>query len=152
MTIDEVIALGVGLAQFGATLFISIVMYRQTEHLKRLEHTRHTTDAFNFVNKVAVLNDANLIAIDTLGRADVVEDIEVRRKRWCSFIWLEALQETFMALKHNMIDERYAEQALQQQLRIILKDADVYWLVCNRGFDPDFVDYCTDTRARIKLC
>jgi hypothetical protein len=45
-----------------------------------------------------------------------------------------------------MIDERYAKRALSQQLEVILRDDLVFWLVVNRGFDPDFVNHCTDVR------
>jgi hypothetical protein len=78
-----------------------------------------------------------------------VDDEASRRRRWCAFIWLEALQVTFAAFKGKLIDEEYAHQALCQQLEIVLKDDLVYWLVVNRGFDPDFVAYCTRVRERV---
>ena len=48
-----------------------------------------------------------------------------------------------------MIDEKYAQQALRQQLEVILKDDLVYWLVLNRGFDPVFAEYCTEIRRQV---
>ena len=37
----------------------------------------------------------------------------------------------------------------RQQLELVLKDDLVFWLVVNRGFDPDFVAYCTEIRCRV---
>lgn len=56
---------------------------------------------------------------------------------------------TFFALKHGMIEESYGRQACRQQLEVILRDDLVYWLVVDRGFHPDFADYCTQIRREI---
>src|SRR5688572_1814212 len=133
----------IGVFQALATVLIAAVLYRQAQSLKRVEVHSHAIEAYNLLNSVAVSSPENLLAFDTFGRLDSVDDDTSRRRRWCAFIWLEALQVTFAALKGKLIDERYANQALCQQLEIVLKDDLVYWLVVNRGFDPDFVDYCT---------
>lgn len=151
MSTDQIIAISVGVIQALATMLIAYVVFRQTEKLKRIEISKQAIDAYNVLNGIAVSSDANLLAFDKLGRSDVEEAIEVRRKRWCAFVWLEALQATFLSMKHNLIDKSYAHQALTQQLEIILKDEDVYWLVCNRGFDPSFALYCTNLRNGLIL-
>lgn len=149
MSFDQIITLTIGVAQSLAMVLIAYVVYRQTEKLKRIEISKQAIDSYNVLNGIAVSSDANLLAFDKMGRSDIEEDIEVRRKRWCAFVWLEALQATFLSMKHNLIDRAYAEQALRQQLEVILKDEDVYWLVCNRGFDPSFAVYCTELRDRL---
>jgi hypothetical protein len=149
MTTDQIIQISIGIAQFLATGLIAYIVYRQTEKVKRIELTKQAIDAYNVLNMAAVSSEANLLAFDKMGRQDIEEDIEVRRKRWCAFVWLVALQVTYFSLKHNLIDRAYAEQALQQQLQVILNDDDVYWLVCNRGFDPGFVEYCTLIKKRL---
>ncbi|MCY2989413.1 MAG: hypothetical protein NTY19_16290, partial [Planctomycetota bacterium] len=123
--------------------------YRQAQSLKRVEVHSHAIEAYNLLNSVAVSNPENLRAFDSFGRPETADDDNSRRRRWCAFIWLEALQVTFAALKGKLIDERYANQALSQQLEVVLQDDLVFWLVGNRGFDPDFVNYCTAIRRRI---
>jgi hypothetical protein len=145
----EIAQLIIGAFQALATVLIAAVLYRQAQSLKRVEVHSHAIETYNLLNSVAVSSPENLIALDSFGRAESREDETSRRRRWCAFIWLEALQVTFAALKGKLIDERYANQALCQQLEIVLKDDLVYWLVANRGFDPDFVEYCTRVRERV---
>jgi hypothetical protein len=139
----------IGVFQGLATILIAAVLYRQAQSLKRVEVHSHAIEAYNLLNSVAVSSPENLLAFDSFGRAGILEDDASRRRRWCAFIWLVALQITFASLKGKLIDEEYAHQALRQQLELILKDDLVYWLVVNRGFDPDFVAYCTKIRNRI---
>lgn len=145
----EIAQLVVGIFQALATVLIAFVLYRQAQSLKRVEVHSHAIEAYNLLNSVAVSSPENLLAFDSFGRTNTHDDESSRRRRWCAFIWLEALQVTFAALKGKLIDERYANQALCQQLEVVLKDDLVYWLLVNRGFDPDFVDYCTRVRKLV---
>ena len=145
----NIIQIVIGVFQALATVLIAVVLYRQVHNLKRIEVHDQAIQAYNLLNSVAVSSPENLTAFDTLGRPDTSDDDLSRRRRWCAFIWLEALQVSFVALESKMIDERYAEQALRQQLEVILKDDLVYWLVLHRGFDPRFAAYCTKIRQRI---
>jgi len=149
MSTLEILQLVIGGFQAVATILIAAVLYRQAQSLKRVEVHSHAIEAYNLLNSVAVSSPENLLAFDTFGRPDTADDDDSRRRRWCAFIWLEALQVTFAALKGKLIDEKYANQALCQQLELVLKDDLVFWLVGNRGFDPDFVNYCTAIRRRI---
>jgi hypothetical protein len=149
VTAVESIQIAIGVFQALATVLISVVLYRQAQSLKRVEIHNQAIQAYNLLNSVAVSSPEVLAAFDTLGRPDSPDDDSTRRRRWCAFIWLEALQVAYTALKSRMIDERYAEQALRQQLEVILKDDLVYWLVLHRGFDPRFAEYCTDIRRRV---
>jgi hypothetical protein len=97
---------------------------------------------------VAVSSSDNLRAFDSIGRPGDEPD-ESRRRRWCAFVWLEAIQMTFLALRHGLIEESYGQQASRQQLEVILRDDLVYWLVINRGFHPAFAAYCTEIRQRV---
>ena len=150
MTFEQKIALGVGSLQALATFLVAYVLYRQTEKLKRIELTKQAIDAYNLLNSVAVSRDKNLLSFDALGRQNIDEPIEARRKRWCAFIWLESLQVTFLTMKYNLIDRAYAEQALRQQLEVILNDDLVYQLLCERGFDPAFVQYAKPIREQLQ--
>ncbi len=105
-----------------ATVLIAVVLYRQARSLKRAELHAQAIQAYNHLNAIAVSNAENLIAFDTLGRPNTNEDELSRRRRWCAFIWLEALQITFTGVKNKMINEAYAERAMRQQLETILKD------------------------------
>ena len=125
------------------------VLYRQARNLKRIETQSQAIQAYNLLNSVALSSSENLLTFDTFGRSHASEDERSRRRRWCAFIWLVALQVTFTGLKKGMIDEAYAEQALRQQLEVILVDDLVYWLTLHRGFDPAFVEYCVEIRRRV---
>lgn len=149
MNIVDTIQIAIGAFQALATVLIAAVLYRQAQNLKRIEVHDQAIQAYNLLNSIAVSSAENLLAFDTLGRSETQDDDLSRRRRWCAFIWLEALQVSFVALKSRMIDERYAKQALRQQLEIIIKDDLVYWLVANRGFDPEFVKYCTEIRQQV---
>lgn len=52
----------------------------------------------------------------------------------------------FFAQQHEMLDDAYAQQSLDQQLNVILRDDLVFWLVRNRGFHPDFSKRCSEIR------
>ena len=149
MNVLEFIQILIGAFQAVATILIAAVLYRQAQSLKRVEVHSQAIEAYNLLNSVALSSPENLVTFDTFGRPATVDDEASRRRRWCAFIWLEALQVTFAALKGKLIDEKYANQALRQQLELVLKDDLVYWLVANRGFDPDFVNYCTEIRTRV---
>jgi len=141
--------IAIGTCQVAATVLVAAVLYRQAQNLKRVEVQSQAIQAYNILNSVAVSSVENLVALDSLGRTDIEESEASRRRRWCAFIWLEALQETFAGLKSGIIEKEYAEQALRQQLDVILKDDLVFWLVAHRGFDPDFVEYCTRIREQL---
>lgn len=145
----EILIIVVMVLQVIATLFVAYVLYRQTEKLKTLESTKQAIDAYNFVNSLAVSNEENLVAFDSIGRPNVDEPIEVRRKRWCAFTWLASLQVTYLSLKSGLIDRNYAERTLRQQLEVILGDDLVFLLLQDRGFDPAFVEYCLPIREQL---
>ena len=149
MTESEIIQIIIGSVEILATLLIAYTVHRQAKTLKKVEIHSRAIEAYNILNRLAISSDENLIAFDSLGRENVNESIEIRRKRWCAFVWLEALQVTFYGFKVKMIDEVYARQALDQQLKIILKDSIVYDSVCERGFHPDFVKYCKEIKKQI---
>jgi hypothetical protein len=150
LSIDQTIALSVGLLQVLAIVTVAFVVYRQTTRLKSVEMAKQLNDAYNLVTTIALTRDENLLAFDSIGRDLVDEPIEVRRKRWCAFIWLVALENTFMMNKHQLVDVKYADQALKHQLDLILSDDLIYDIICERGYEPAFVDYCRGIRENIE--
>ena len=150
LTVDQTIALFVGLLQVLATMTIALVVYRQTTRLKRIEMAKQLNDAYNLVTTIALSRDENLVALDSIGRESVDEPIEVRRKRWCAFVWLVALENTYMMNKHQLVDVRYADQALKHQLELILADKQIFDIICERGYEPAFVEYCREIRQNIE--
>jgi hypothetical protein len=149
MSTSDTITLLVGIMQFLATALIAWVVFRQTTLLKRAELQNDAINAFNTLNTTALVNDENLVTFDSLGRADIKEPIDLRRKRWCAFIWLEALQATYLGGHHGVLDANCVDRAIRQQLELILKDDLVYWLVVNRGFHPAFIACCSVIRAKV---
>jgi hypothetical protein len=147
--LQKVFRLVVGLLQIGATAAIAIVVYRQTNRLKKIELTKQAIDVWNFANSVALSRDENLLAFDSIGREATSDPIEVRRKRWCAFIWLVALEATFVMQKEGMIDKKSASQTLKHSLELILVDDLVYSLVLERGYDPEFVALCESVRKEV---
>jgi hypothetical protein len=149
MTTFEYIQVITGVVQVVATLLIALVVAIQAQRLKRGEMSGQALEAYNVLNSVALESPENLQRFDSFGRTQSGDTDETRRKRWCAFIWLVALQQTFISWKDGLIEKRYADQALKQQLRIILLDDLVFWLVLNRGFHPDFAAYCTGIRREV---
>jgi hypothetical protein len=145
----ETVQVAVGLTQIGATALIAWVVYVQSERLKRSEISGRVQESYNLLNSVALSTSENLRAFDEIGRGGSADTDETRRKRWAAFLWLVALQETFISGRNRMIDGQYAEQSLRQQLVIILQDDLVFWLLLNRGFDPAFVELCRPIRQQV---
>ena len=116
MSTVDIIQLWIGAFQALATVLIAVVLYRQAQNLKRIEIHHQAIQAYNLLNSVAVSSPENLKVFDTFGRPDSPDDDLTRRRRWCVFLRLEALQVSFVALQNKMIAERYAERALLQQL------------------------------------
>ena len=145
----EITTIIIGIFQIIATGLISLVVYRQTEKQKKLEISNQILDQYNILNSAALSSDTNLLTFDTIGRDDD-EDISLRRKRWAGFFWLSTLSMNFLAKQEGMFDDEYAKKALTEQLEIILKDDDIWFLLCNRGFHPSFIDYCKPIRDKVK--
>jgi hypothetical protein len=151
METSELITIGLSLLQVIATFVVAWVLFKQANNLKKVEIQGQAIQAYNVLNAAAIASDENLMAFDSIGRKDIEEDIEKRRKRWCAFVWLQSLQLTYHGMKASMVEPKFAEQTLIQQLELILNDDDVYWLVCNRGFDPEFAAYCKGIREQLEL-
>jgi hypothetical protein len=149
MTSFEVFQIVLGIVQFFATAAIGLVVYIQTERLKRSEMSSKAHESLNVLNSVALASPENLKAFDSFGRPETDDTDESRRKRWAAFVWLNALQVTFISNKHRLIDTHFAEQSLRQQLEIILCDDLVFWLLVHRGFHPDFVEFCRPIREEV---
>ncbi len=149
MTTFEIGQTIIGIILIIATLLIAYVVHRQASALKKVEIQSRAIEGYNVLNRIALHSDENLIAFDRLGRENIDEPIELRRKRWSAFVWLETLQLTFFGLQQKMIGSDYAKQALDQQLVLILTDKDVFGWVSTRGFDPDFVRYCIKIKEGI---
>ncbi len=150
MSAVEIVQIYLAGLQVIATVLIALVLFRQAEKLKRIETTGHVQASYNVLNSIALENPENLKILDSFGRPDTNDTEETRRKRWCAFVWLVALQEVHFSVTSRLLDRRYGEQSLRQQLEIILKDDLVYWLVRNRGFDPGYVDRCTRIRTGVE--
>src|SRR5713226_8063843 len=112
MGLFEALQVSTGLFQGLATVLVAIILHRQSEKFKRIELQTHAINAYNVLNSAALSSSENLHAFDTLGRADANDTDESRRRRWCAFMWLEALQMTFLAMQHGLIEEAYGNQAL----------------------------------------
>jgi hypothetical protein len=128
----EEITLLVGLLQTAATCAVAIVVFRQTNRLKKVELTKQAMDAYNFLNSIALTKDENLRALDSIGRGNINESDEVRRKRWCSFVWLVALESTYIINENSLMDRNYANRTLEHQLEVILTDDLVFQLVLHK--------------------
>ena len=129
MTTSEYITLAVGLLQAFATIVVAIVLYQQVNKLKRIELTKQATDLYNLINTIALSRDENLIALDSIGRESAGEPIELRRKRFCAFLMLTALETTFLFSKEKMLEAHYVDPSLRHHLDLILVDDFVYTLI-----------------------
>jgi hypothetical protein len=148
METSDILTLIFGITQTLATIAIAYVLYKQAKIHKTIEIETNLTNAWNVANSVALSSNENLETFESMGKGKFISP-EFSRKRWCAFIWLQPLQQSFFAMKHNLMDSEYANQTLKQQLKIILHDDDIFWLILYRGFSPKFVDYCKGVRTEI---
>lgn len=149
MEVYEILTLILATFQAMATILIAYVLFRQTEKLKKLEYAHNLQAAYNTLNVAAISSEENLLAFDSLGRADIKEDKSIRRKRWAGFVWLCTLQNVYLSFESSMLDKDYGKKTLEEQLNIILKDDLVWDILLNRGFHPKFIKYCEPIRAKV---
>ena len=65
-----------------------------------------------------------------------------------TFVCLNAFQAEFLGAKAGLVQAKYGYPALLQLIKPMLKDESVWRLVRERGYHPDFVEFCSQIRAR----
>jgi hypothetical protein len=138
-----------------ATLALALLILRTSRRERRAESARIMQELWNVVNTLALSNDEVLQIIDVMADPKTLShDLERRRKRWISFVVLNAFQAAYLGMRDSILDRSYAERTLEQLLPELLMDEEFYALTQGRGYHPSFSSYCASLReseARRKL-
>lgn len=124
-----------------AAFVLSVVVWKSSNRLAKAEYTRSLQDAWNALNVAALASDENICAVETLygPNSPAPQD---GRKVWMTFVLLNALQATFLGWKGKLVDEAYAEKTLKDLLHPLLLNDFFFPLTQNRGYHPQFSEYC----------
>lgn len=125
-----------------ATCALAFFVWRLSKQMARAEYVRTLQELWNTVNTTALSTDELLNVADEVHGIAQQDDLESRRKKWFTFIKLNALQQSFFGRKTKLLDEGYARPNLDQLLRPMLKDPLVYRLTQECGYHTEFADYC----------
>jgi hypothetical protein len=109
-----------------AALVIAIISLYISLQTRKLNSSSTLSDAYNKINTLALSDDKNLVVLDRLYFPELVDqDIEEKRKRWATFISLNAIEHTFIANRYKAIDPHVATPILDNLLKTLLQSKEV---------------------------
>ena len=120
-------------------LSIAIMSLLISLKTRRLNSSFTLSDGFNEINKLALLDEKNLLILDELYFPDLVsQDIATKRKRWAIFISLNVVEHAFIAKRHKAIDAAVAEPIIENLLHYLLQSDEVKKTLHRGYWDKDF--------------
>lgn len=130
------------------TAALTYLVYRGTKAIAAIEYSRSIRDAWLTLDSVALASDDLLTAADKLMDASTAGDpIELRRKRWLTFMVLNIMISTFEGQKSKFLKHEDAKIAFDRLLMPIILDDDTFPLTQSKGHPPDFSQYCRTLRG-----
>jgi hypothetical protein len=131
------------------TLAIPLLIWISGRRMAAVQYVRDLQDLINQVSALALQSDDNLaIVTRVIGLEGYAHNVEEMRKVYLTFVCMNAFQAEFLGMKAGLVQARYAHSALQQLVDPMLGDELVWRLVRERGYHPDFVDFCAQIRHR----
>lgn len=131
------------------TLAIPLLIWISGRRLAAAQYVRDLQDLINQINILALQNDDNLTVLARVNGLDAyAQDIEEKRKAYLSFVCLNAFQAEYLGMKAGLVRAKYGYPALLQLVEPMLRDELVWRLVSERGYHPDFVEFCAQIRSR----
>jgi len=131
------------------TLAIPLLIWISGRRLASAQYVRDLQDLINQINAIALQTDSNLLILGRVNGLDAyAHNIEEMRKAYLTFVCLNAFQAEFVGMKAGLVNARYGHLMLQQLVGPMLRDELVWRLVSERGYHPDFVDFCAQIRNR----
>lgn len=129
------------------TAALTYLVYRGTKNIAAIEYSRSIRDAWLAFDSVALASDDMLIVADKLMDASTAGNpIELRRKRWLTFMVLNIMTSTFEGRKYKFVKHEDAKAAFDRLLMPIVIDDDAFPLTQSKGHPPDFSIYCKNLR------
>jgi hypothetical protein len=131
------------------TVITFYLVWKSTRHIALMQYTRSIIDAWNTVNMLPLQHPELIpIAKDFQNPYPNNDSLEKQRKRWFTFIYINALYTSFMGIENGIADRAYATQGLHDLLHPLLDDDDAFRLTQNRGYHPKFARYCAKQRQQ----
>jgi hypothetical protein len=132
-----------------ATMAIPLLIWVSGKRLAAAQYVRDLQDLINQVNLLALQTDDNLLTMGHVNGLDVyARSTAELRKAYLTFVCLNAFQAEFLGAKAGLVQAKYGYPALLQLVEPMLKDELVWRLVSERGYHPDFVEFCSQVRTR----
>ncbi|MCI0693839.1 hypothetical protein L0337_17760 [candidate division KSB1 bacterium] len=104
-------------------LVISVVSFRIAVRQSKTSASDRLTSAYGEISTIALSSNENLICIDELHfpvrKPDTIEN---KRKRWSSFLALNAIELAFVSKRNNLIEAQVADPIINDLLRKLLRD------------------------------
>jgi len=138
---------------YNATMELRHVTEKMAEISR--ESTRSATDALilktvNAQNALVLANVENMRTADGLIKHDELEKTdEAIRERWIAFTLLNVQQLLYFEAKAGRFSATYQDVSAKQVLDRILANEHIHMLLRDRGYSPEFVQYCEE---RIEKC
>ena len=133
-----------------ATMAIPLFIWVSGRRLAAAQYVRDLQDLINQVNLLALQTDDNLMMMGHVNGLDLYARSGAElRKVYLTFVCLNAFQAEFLGAKAGLVPAKYGYPALRQVVEPMLKDELVWRLVRERGYHPDFVEFCSQVRDRL---
>lgn len=159
MTPDDIQALAaiaqtvLALATFVVTVMLSLFAYFGTKQIAKIEYGRAIRDAWLTIDTTALSNDEMLKVADLLVDPNSTNDtVEVRRKKWFAYLLLNPLLSGFEGNRKGFLEDKYVRNSLEQTLKPLMADDDIFSLTQGRGYPQDFARYCRKLRNEHATC
>ena len=129
---------------------IPVAIYYATRKIARAQYFNTAQTGWNEFNKLALGSKENLVIILRYMYPPefVGNDIELGRKAYLGFIYLNAANSYFVGLQNALIDAGHGEAQFSDLLGPFLLDEHFYKMSQGRGYHPEFRKACTDARDR----
>lgn len=126
-----------------ATLLLSWVLWRGSQHHARIDYTRTLQESWNQLNSTILCNPKlAVIADNVLGfPADGVTEDD-RSRRYFAFFALNVLEASYLGQRAGLVDDSYHTEAVTDILDPILRDPGIAQLLQVGGYNTAFVTFC----------
>jgi hypothetical protein len=130
-----------------ATMAIPLFIWVSGKRLAAAQYVRDLQDLINQINLLALRTDENLMMMSQLNGLDQYagSNTELRRV-YLTFVCFNAFQAEFLGAKAGLVHAKYGYPALRQLVAPMLKDELTWRLIRERGYHPDFVEFCSQIR------
>ena len=145
MTLDQILDVGSIAAGFfigTATFWLAWRVHKHTQVTTNMNTFSSALQTIDSVNQLALATDDNLRIVDEMFADGRDASFEARRKRWLAFCVINSFFIRFQANRLGLIGDHYFNNTTEQTLTLILRDDEIMSLITDRGYDPDFIEYC----------